>query len=158
MRTVLFVCTGNTCRSPMAEAIARHFIEGGLLGTDEDIFVASAGVQAPDGSPVTPETIDSLQRLGIEHEGRSKRLTANMIRNADLVFTMTGAHLDAARALVSDSPRDQNKIVSLEPDHDIEDPIGYGQQAYDSLSQHLMMLVPQRLKEMLAGVANDSSR
>lgn len=150
MRTVLFVCTGNTCRSPMAEAIARHAIADGLLGGDDEIFIASAGVQASDGSPVTTETLDSLARLGIEHDGRSKRLTAPMIRKADLVLTMTSTQQQLARALVNDSPRDKQKILLLDPEQDIEDPIGHGQQAYDSLSQRLMMLVPKRLKEALS--------
>ena len=79
MHTILFVCTGNTCRSPMAEAIARSVLD------DSEIFVASAGVAAMDGAPTSEETLRALEAIGIEYEGRSTPLSADMIRKADLV-------------------------------------------------------------------------
>ena len=140
----------------MAEAIARHHIARGLLGGEDRVFVASAGIQAPDDTPTTPETIDSLSRLGIDFEGHSKRLSEQMIRKADLILCMSAAQQAAARALVPDSPADQEKIMLLNPDGDIEDPIGMGQDAYDALSRALMKLIPTRLSEALSQVANES--
>jgi L-threonylcarbamoyladenylate synthase len=153
MKTILFVCSGNTCRSPMAEAIARHWIERGVLGRDADVFVASAGGDASDGQPPAQQAIRALRNLGLEHDGASKPLTAAMIRKADLVFGMTEDHIRSARQLVADSPSDQEKIVRLDPRADIQDPIGSGQAAYDELADRFMTLIPQRLKEML-GHAN----
>jgi L-threonylcarbamoyladenylate synthase len=150
MDTILFVCTGNTCRSPMAEAIAQHCFDEGLLGEDRRYQAASAGVSAPDGSPPTPEALAALKRLGIDHSGRSKPLSAEMIRRARIVLCMTAGHVETAGQLVHDEPQEIAKILRLDPEEEIADPIGRGQDAYDSLAQRLMKIVPQRLKEVLA--------
>ena len=132
----------------MAEAIARDWLAKHDADCDSDIFVASAGVAASDGMPVSPETLAALRDLGIEHHGASKRLTADMAEKASVILCMTTRHAEAVRALtgaVGSIP----VIWTLDPAGDVSDPIGMGQDAYDALAARLTEIIPQRLKEAL---------
>jgi len=146
MKTVLFICSGNTCRSPLAEAIARQWLQS--QGRNE-IFVASAGVWAADGMPPTAETVEALRQAGIDQAGRSTALNPEMIRKADIVLCMTQSHLDAVRSLVEGEDID-TRIELVDPDGDVDDPIGQGQPVYDALVKRLQVLLPKRLTELLA--------
>jgi protein-tyrosine-phosphatase len=94
---ILFVCTGNTCRSPMAEAIARKItIERGLA----DVEAVSAGTSAHDGSPAS----DGSLLVGIERgldlgTHQSQTLSRDLVRSADLILAMGPHHLERIEAL-----------------------------------------------------------
>lgn len=94
---LLFVCTGNTCRSPLAEAIAREVTRDRQLA---DMTVSSAGTSAIDGQPAS----DGAVLVGLEHhldltEHRARQLTREIIDAVDLVLVMGPHHLDRVEAL-----------------------------------------------------------
>lgn len=96
MKTVLFICTGNTCRSPMAECLfhALAFSQGA-----PGVCAASAGLCAPDGAPASEGALFAMRRRGLSLEGhRARTVTREMLEDADMVVCMGQSHLSALRA------------------------------------------------------------
>lgn len=105
---ILFVCTGNTCRSPMAEALARW--EAARIGLNGCEF-QSAGLQAVAGSRAARQAVDVMAARGIDIDRRpAVQLTPQMVRDADLVLAMTAAQ---AGALAGDLPQHNAKIFTI---------------------------------------------
>ena len=152
MRTILFVCTGNTCRSPMAEGIARDLVASGRIeGLDrEQVLIASAGVAAAEGMPPSPETMDILRARGIEDSSRSIQLTPEMVSEADVVLAMTRSHLQAIKSRFALTEEQSRHLHLLDPDRDVIDPIGQGPAAYQQAAAIFDEVIPVRLKELLA--------
>lgn len=94
---ILFVCTGNTCRSPLAEAIARRILADS--GKD-NIFVESAGTQAWDGSPASDEALLIGVERNLDLSGhRSRRLTPEIVTASDLILVMSSSHVAQVQEL-----------------------------------------------------------
>lgn len=90
---VLFVCTANQCRSPMAEMLFTQALADKAQATSRSVVVSSAGIRALDGCPVTSQTAKQLVLRGINSASfRSRALTDAMVREADLVLTATRQH------------------------------------------------------------------
>jgi len=101
MYQVLVICTGNTCRSPMAEAILRSLLAPELADLAR---VSSAGTGASEGMPATALAVQIAAESGVDVKGhRSTPLTAARIRSADLVLGMEPHHVDHARRLAPDA-------------------------------------------------------
>jgi RpiB/LacA/LacB family sugar-phosphate isomerase len=125
MKTILFICTGNVCRSPMAEGLFRKATNG-----SGDFRVFSAGLGAVDGQPPTAHSVNAMREIGIDiSQQRSRALTGELIREADYIFGMTHSHVDTV-SLLYPAVAEKTFLLrefddSVEPyEKDIPDPIG----------------------------------
>src|SRR5215470_6568401 len=146
MKTVLFVCTGNVCRSPMAEGIFRRSVQG-----RGDYRVFSAGLGAMDGQPPSAYAVQAVKELGIDISSqRSRMLTPEVVHQADYIFGMTHSHVDTVMLLY---PHAAEKTFLLREfdetldafEKDISDPIGGSYDVYlgcrDQIEQGIASLL-----------------
>ncbi|MFC5701553.1 low molecular weight protein arginine phosphatase [Cohnella faecalis] len=106
MKRILLVCTGNTCRSPMAEAMLRKMADR----AGKKLEVRSAGVSTIGGLPTSPHATETLKRRGIPLPGPSSTLSESETEWANLILTMTSGH---KRAIVQRHPEAMNKTFTL---------------------------------------------
>lgn len=143
-KRILFVCTGNTCRSPMAEAIARQLAADRPEDGVELVF-ESAGVATGDGMPASPEAVRVVEKLGGDlRSHRSRRLSASMVEKAERVYAMTESHRAAVLAL---APGSADKVALLDPGRDVPDPIGGPEEVYRETADRLREAVAARFEE-----------
>lgn len=149
-RLFLFVCSGNTCRSPMAAAIGNAEIAARLKIPFEaldaaDAYALSAGVSAKVGAPMTLEAQEALHALNVPAAPHvARNLTAELAHQVEMIFCMTRAHREAVIEMV---PSAAGKTHCLDPEADIEDPIGGGMEAYVKCVSRIHSLIRWRLDE-----------
>ncbi|MGE2715291.1 low molecular weight phosphatase family protein [Mycolicibacterium litorale] len=161
---LLFVCTGNICRSPMAERLAAaHFAEAGLSG----FVMSSAGTRAVVGHPIHDLAAEVLRDLGGETSlFAARQVTPKIASSADLVITMTRRHRDlvlelaprqlkrtftlgeASQLASRFAPQDITELATLRPRltadqiSDIPDPIGQAPEIFAKVGQQISGLLP----------------
>jgi protein-tyrosine phosphatase len=148
---LLFVCSGNTCRSPMAAGLARMLLAERLGCTVDElaerrIFVDSAGTSGGMGA-AAEQAVSVMAARGVDLSSHfSRALNADMVRQADYIFVMTRAHRDAVVRLV---PAAADRVALLLGEEDLADPLGGGCEEYERCAAAIEKALRVRLQEVV---------
>ena len=131
---VLFVCTGNTCRSPMAEALLKEISEERNL----EIQVDSAGVFAPEGQAASLNAVEVVGNVDIQ-EHKSKMLTKELMDWAELVLVMTKSHLSMVENMYPEEKEKTHLLLDYTEyvEKDVSDPYGGSLEEYERVKLQL---------------------
>jgi protein-tyrosine phosphatase len=149
---LLFVCTGNTCRSPMAEALCRKYLADKFNCSLDDLpklgySIESAGIAAFEGMPASRHALEiSRERHAPLDSHRSRQLTDELIARADLIFVMTPMH---RQMVIQAAPQAKDKCFLLDPSAEIPDPIGQDSSVYRACAEHIERCLSERMNELL---------
>jgi protein-tyrosine-phosphatase len=137
MKTLLFVCTGNTCRSPMAACLMNRLLQQqGLTGWK----AASAGVAAFDGQPASQGALRAMERRGLSLAGhRSRTVTRQLLDEAALLVCISRRHLDTLASGFRSLP----PSLAIHPG--VSDPYGGSDREYEACARSLEELLPSLL-------------
>jgi molybdate transport system ATP-binding protein len=150
-RLFVFICSGNTSRSPMAQAICTAEIARRIGVPPESlesmgIKALSAGLKARPGEPLTPEAEQALATIGMSGvEHRSGNLTHGLAQKAEVIFCMTA---EQRTQLLARFPEVASKVHCLQPLGDIADPTGSGPGAFLELASLLQKLIGDQLNTL----------
>lgn len=152
MKKVLFVCTGNTCRSSMAEGIFKKILQD--LGKQDEIQVDSCGIFARVGDAASPNAIKVLKNEGIDiSDHRTKPMTKQSLDEADLILTMTKSHKNYILDLF---PYTKGKVYVLgefaegkgDEEFDVSDPFGGDEKVYKQAAEEIKQYLQKVLQRL----------
>ena len=154
VKKILFVCTGNTCRSPMTEGMLKKAAEE--KGLSDRISVSSAGISVFRAPSASPEAVEVMRRAGIDISShRPRQVTAEMLLEADLVITMTESH----RSRILDMyPEIKGKVYTIKKfakmengSPDIPDPFGGAEKEYKRIASEIGEAVKKIIDRLSEG-------
>lgn len=150
---IIFICTGNTCRSPMAEGILKDF----AMKADLDITVQSAGIHATSNNVAAKFAIEAMKDIGIDiNNHKSDQVNSELLDKTDLVLTMSNSH---KKQIISQYPIMKDKVFLLNEfafgvNKDIEDPFGAPLRYYEKARDEIY----KAIEEIVGKIVNNEIR
>jgi len=151
-RTIVFVCTANSCRSPMAEMLCKQMLAerlGCRIGDLEErgYSVLSAGTAAIWNVPASYQAVEAMAQRGLDLDGHASRpLTPGLIEDADVIFVMSRRHADSILQVM---PEATDKVRLLDPSgQDIADPVGASVETFVECAEHLEQFIREALESL----------
>ena len=160
-KKVIFLCTGNICRSPIGEALLKHAVEGrpktSLL---RGLEITSAGTSAVDGMPASANSVSALVRVGIDiSDYRATSLTQEMLDDCYALFAMTRSHLDEVKNFYRNAPTRMFTVRQMIPNcssPDVPDPYGGNLTEYIEVRDIIAEAIPHIIKYLEHELKKDS--
>lgn len=153
---IVMVCTGNTCRSPMAEVLMRQQVAQAMGCTpdeleDRGVLVCSAGLAAAQGAPASKETEVLMKEQGFDlSEHSAQQLSDQLVQHADLIVTMTRSH---RQAIVDHWPEAASRTKTLvTAGGDVADPIGGPIEVYRQCAEQIQHGIEDHIQQIVADV------
>lgn len=144
---IVFICTGNTCRSPMAEGLLKDMAEKKGI----ELNVTSAGIFAFDGQEVSRDAVHVMKEEGIDiSQHRARIVHRELLESADLILTMSRSH---KRELLRRYDFLNDKVYTLKEyvyqiEEDIEDPFGRGIEAYREAKEEIKEVLEDIIQKL----------
>ena len=154
MKKILFVCSGNTCRSPLAEGIAKSIFPRSL---NEDFEILSAGSSAIEGLPASPLAVQVADEHGIDlSQHKTRLLSRSLVKQADLIVTMSAKHKQTVGILEPSALAYTHLLTEFcENAHgDVPDPVGGDLHVYGrtfEIIEKCLDSMKDRLQKLIAG-------
>jgi protein-tyrosine phosphatase len=151
MKKILFVCTGNTCRSPMAQAWFRYLLEQRAQGDNIEYEVLSAGIHTIDGMSASREAVQIMKEAGLDISShQSAKLSGELVQDAELILTMTRSHCEYMQNRFPEKAGQIHTLPAFAADAESEvaDPYGGGLSEYRNTLAQLQELLAKLLQKL----------
>lgn len=147
---ILFVCSGNTCRSPMAQALfTDHVKNTGKNRQESQPIAKSAGLRALDGSPASPAAVKVMTEMGLNISNhRSRRLNTELVEWADVILTMQESHRREVMEKYNVPAQKVYTLAAFSRDSagDILDPFGFEIETYRQCARQINSMIRNIVK------------